>query len=220
MVSAKDYDHFVNQLKGAVLGADYESAPKITREALDAGAAPEVLMRDGLSEGIKELEKKLFGDYKVWVHPVFLMSMEGVRLSLEILEPHMKPKEDQALATVVLGTPAGDTHDLGAKMVALALTAAGFRVNYLGRDVPLTRFVHQVQESDATILGISSYQTSGFNKIEEILSLLETAKLQNKVNVMLGGTVITEKFAEKLKVDYGRHASDAVKLAYQYIGRE
>jgi methanogenic corrinoid protein MtbC1 len=104
-------------------------------------------------------------------------------------------------------------------MVALALTAAGFRVNYLGRDVPLTRFVHQVQETNATILGISSYQTSGFRKIEEILGLLETAKLQNKVNVMLGGTVITEKFAEHLNVDYGRRASDAVKLAHQYIGR-
>jgi methylmalonyl-CoA mutase cobalamin-binding domain/chain len=209
----------VIRLKKAILDADYDATPMITKEALEAGVDPEILMKESLSQGIRELEKKLFGDYKVWVHPVFLMAMEGVRLSLEILEPHMKPKEEKALGTVVLGTPAGDTHDLGAKMVALALTASGFKVNYLGRDVPLTRFIHQVQETNATILGISSYQTSGFRKIEEILSLLETAKIQNKVNVMLGGTVITEKFADQLNVDYGRHASDAVKLAHQYIGR-
>jgi methylmalonyl-CoA mutase cobalamin-binding domain/chain len=202
------------------LDADYDAAPAITKEALEAGVDPEDLMKEGLSNGISELEKKLFGEYKVWVHPVFLMAMEGVRMSLAVLEPHMKPKEEKALGTVVLGTPAGDTHDLGAKMVALALNAAGFKVNYLGRDVPLTRFIHQVQETNANILGISSYQTSGFRKIEEILIMLEKAKLQDKVNVMLGGTVITEKFAEHLNVDYGRHASDAVKLAHQYIGRK
>ncbi len=210
----------VDRLKNAILDADYDAARVITKDALEAGVDPEALMKEGLSNGIRELEKKLFGEYKVWVHPVFLMAMEGVRMSLEILEPHMKPKEDKALGTVVLGTPAGDTHDLGAKMVALALKAAGFKVDYLGRDVPLTRFIHQVQETNANILGISSYQTSGFRKIEEILVLLETAKLQDKVNVMLGGTVITEKFAGQLNVDYGRHASDAVRLAHQYIGRK
>lgn len=208
----------IAMLKKAVLEAGYDAAPKITQKALDSGTAPEVLMKEGLSEGIRELEKKLFGDHKVWVHPVFLMAMEGVRLSLRILEPQMKPKEDQILGSVVLGTPAGDTHDLGAKMVALALNAAGFKVNYLGRDVPLTRFVDQVQEDNASILGISSYQTSGFRKIEEIVGLLDKAKLMDKLNIMLGGTVITEKFAGQLDVDYGRNASEAVKLAHQYVG--
>jgi methylmalonyl-CoA mutase cobalamin-binding domain/chain len=119
---------------------------------------------------------------------------------------------------VVLGTPAGDTHDLGAKMVAMALTAAGFKVDYLGHDVALTHFVHKVQETDADILAISSYQTSGFKKIEEILELLETAKLNDKVKVILGGSVITEKFANQLNVGYGRGAADAVKLAKSYVG--
>jgi methanogenic corrinoid protein MtbC1 len=37
--------------------------------------------------------------------------------------------------------------------------------------------------------------------------------------VLIGGCVITEKYAEKMNVGYGKTASDAVKLAQGYIRR-
>lgn len=218
MVADGERDLWIAKLKNAVLDADFDGTPEITRQALEAGLPPQVLMKEALSEGVKGLETKLFGGDKVWLHPVFLMSMEGVRRALEILEPHIEMKDEDALGTVVMGTPAGDTHDLGGKMAALALIAAGFRVDYLGQDVPSISFIHKVQETDADILGISSYQSSGFKKIEEILDLLEKLKLRDKVKVILGGSVITDKYADQMKVDYGRHASDAVKLATEYMG--
>jgi methylmalonyl-CoA mutase cobalamin-binding domain/chain len=217
MVAEGDREQIINNLKTAVLEADYESAPKITKQGLDMGISPDALM-DALGRGISELEKKLYGDNKVWMHPDLLLAMEGVRQAMVILEalPQQKGKK---MGKVVLGTPDGDVHDLGGKMVSLALMAAGFEVSYLGRDVPVTRFVHAVQEVGADILAISCYQTSNFKKIEEILDLLGRAGLRDKVYVMIGGTVITDKYAEKMKVGYGKTASDAVKSAQDYIRR-
>jgi methylmalonyl-CoA mutase cobalamin-binding domain/chain len=207
----------ITNLKQAILNGDYESASAVTKEALEAGIEAETIMKKAITEGIAELEKGLFGGDKVWLHPVFLLGMEGVRQSLEVLEPYFSPKGEVALGRVVLGTSAGDTHDLGAKMVALALRAAGFEVVYLGRDVPLNRFVDACRETDVDVLAISSYQTTGFVCIEEILRMMDAAHLREKTKVMIGGSVITERFAEKMNVGYARNASDAVKLAHEYI---
>lgn len=207
----------IANLKQAILDGDYESMPEITKEAVEAGVEPETIMKKAITDGIADLEKSLFGSDKVWLHPVFLLGMEGVRQSLEILEPYLSPKGEKALGRVVLGTPAGDTHDLGAKMVALALRAAGFEVIYLGRDVPLNRFVETCQETGADVLAISSYQTTGFACIEEILNKMDDSRLLGKTKVMIGGSVITQKFADKVNAGYAKHASDAVKLAHEYI---
>jgi methylmalonyl-CoA mutase cobalamin-binding domain/chain len=217
MVAEQERDQIINNLKTAVLEADYDSAPKITKQALDMGISPDALM-DALGRGIFALEKKLYGDCKVWMHPDLFLAMEGVRQSMVILESVPQQKGEK-VGTVVLGTPEGDVHDFGGKMVNLALMAAGFEVSYLGRDVPVTRFIHEVQAKGADILAISCYQTSNFKKIEEILDLLSRAGLRDKVYVLLGGCVITEKYAEKMNVGYGKTASDAVKLAQGYIRR-
>jgi methylmalonyl-CoA mutase cobalamin-binding domain/chain len=217
MAAERERNQIINKLKTAVLEADYESAPKVTKQALEMGISPDALM-DALGKGISELEKKLYGDCKVWMHPDLFLAMEGVRQSMGILESAPQQKEKK-VGKVVLGTPEGDVHDFGGKMVNLALMAAGFEVSYLGRDVPVTRFIHEVQEMGADILAISCYQTSNFKKIEEILDLLGRAGLRDKVYVLIGGCVITEKYAEKMNVGYGKTASDAVKLAQDYIRR-
>lgn len=212
-------DAIVDRLKQAIIEADFEGAPKITEEALKAGIQADVLMHRGVSDGLSELEQKLFNGYKTWGHPLLFMGAEAARRSLELLEPYFKPNEENAIGTVVMGTPSGDVHDLGGKMVALALIAAGFKVVYLGRDVAPSLFVHKVKEHGADILAISSYQTTGFSRIEEILSLLSAAGLKDKVKVMVGGPCITPKFADSKGLGYGAHASDAAKLAKEYMGR-
>lgn len=115
-------------------------------------------------------------------------------------------------------TYAGDTHDVGAKWLAISLIAAGFRVIYLGRDVPPSLFVHKVIETGARILAVSCHQTTCFKKIEEILDLLAKTRLKETVMVMAGGSVITEKFVKKLNIEYAKSAPDAVKLVYEYLG--
>jgi methylmalonyl-CoA mutase cobalamin-binding domain/chain len=216
----------IDKLKNTILEAEVDAAPEITQKALKVGIQAELLREKAVSEGIKELEEKLYGGTcmvtgdrctcKVWGHPILFMGMEAARRSLEVMEPILKPHNP--LGTVVMGTPQGDVHDLGGKMVAIALTAAGFRVVYLGRDVPPTFFVHKARETGANILAISCYQTTGFDRIKKILGLLTATGIRDSIKVMVGGTVITEKFANEFGLLYARTASDAVKLAKKCIG--
>jgi methylmalonyl-CoA mutase cobalamin-binding domain/chain len=221
-----DTDKITNRLKKAIMTGEVDAAPEITQKAIKLGIQAELLREKAVSEGIKELEEKLYGGTcivrggrctcKVWGHPVLFMGMEAARRSLEVMEPVLKPHTP--IGTVVMGTPQGDVHDLGGKMVAIALTAAGFRVVYLGRDVPPSFFVHKARETGADILAISCYQTTGFSRIKKILDLLTATGIRHSTKVMVGGTVITEKFADEFGLLYARTASDAVKIAKKCIG--
>jgi methylmalonyl-CoA mutase cobalamin-binding domain/chain len=214
-VSEKE-NEIIDKLKKAIMEGEVDAAPEAAQEALDAGVTAEHIREKGVSQGIAELEEKLYGNHKVWGNPYLFMGMEAARRCLKVLQPRLKPHEP--LGTVVLGTPQGDVHDAGGKMVAIALTAAGFEVVYLGRDVPLTLFIHKVQERSADILAISSYQTSGFTRIEKILELLEAAQMRERVKVMVGGTTISGRFAHEYGLLYANTASGAVRLAKECVG--
>jgi len=205
----------IDKLRKAILEGEVDAAPEVTQEALKAGVTAE-RVKEAVSQGIAELEEKLYGNLKVWGNPYLFMGMEAARRCLEVLQPRLKPRKP--LGTVVLGTPQGDVHDIGGKMVAIALTAAGFKVVYLGRDVPLTLFIHKVRERAADILAISSYQTSGFSRIEKILELLAAAQMRDQVKVMVGGTTVSGRFARQYGLLYANTASGAVRLAKECIG--
>jgi dimethylamine corrinoid protein len=212
----KETNEIIARLKKSIMAGEVDAATEITQEALKAGVPAELLREKAVSQGIKELEEKLYGGHKVWGHPTLFTGMEAARRALELLRPKLKP--GKPLGTVVLGTPQSDVHDVGGKMVAIALTAAGFEVVYLGRDVPVSLFVHKARESAADILAISCYQTTGFDRIKKILDLLTAAQMRDRIKVMVGGTVITEKFADEFGLLYAQNASDAVELAKKCIG--
>lgn len=209
---AKD---IVEKLKKSIMTGDYEASPKITEEGLEAKVDLESLLQEGIVDAIKELETNSFGNDKVFYTPNLLMGMEGARKSLAILEPFIE-KRNQYKANVVMGVPAGDTHDFGTKYVALVLKAAGFKVTYLGRDVPTVQFVQKIKENNASILMISCYQSNGYKRIKEIMKLLQKTEMKDRVNVAIGGSAVTEKMARMLNLSYGKTASEALKLALNF----
>ncbi|MCK4750218.1 MAG: cobalamin-dependent protein [Bacteroidales bacterium] len=208
----------IEKLKLAIKEADFDAAPVITQEALDAGVDPAQILQEGVCQALMEIEHDFFGDTKPTMHPTHLMGVEGARRSIAVLEPLMDNNDGKS-GTIVIGVPSGDTHDFGTKTVALSLIAAGFKVEYLGRDVAPLRFVQKAQESNADLIGISCYQTTGFKKVEEIIDLLSQAKLQDKIKVMVGGSVITQKYADKLNIEYAKNAAGAVELAKSMVRR-
>lgn len=57
---------------------------------------------------------------------------------------------------VLVGLPPGDLHEIGALAFAIALRRRGFRVLYLGPDVPVSSWVHAVVTADpqAAVIGV------------------------------------------------------------------
>jgi len=108
----------------------------------------------------------------------------------------------EPIATIVLGTPRGDIHDLGKDIFAILAEASGFAVHNLGVDVAPETFIARLEETNAPILGLSSLLTTTFEAIEEIISLLEKRGLRRQTRVILGGGGTEQSLVEKLGVDF------------------
>jgi len=136
------------------------------------------------------------------------------------LEPHLKKgEEEERLGKVVIGTVAGDIHDIGKDLVVFMLDVNGFEVLDLGIDVPVGKFVDTIKETGSTVVGLSGFLTLAFQSMKDTVEAINEAGLRDKVKIMIGGGQIDEQVKGFTGADaYGKDAMAAVKLAKGWIG--
>lgn len=152
---------------------------KIVKQKMDVAAAIESL-RDGMIEVAKRYENK-----EVFMSEI-LLSSETMYAALGILEPHIKigkriPKK------IVIGTVEGDVHDIGKNILKAMLIAAGFSVVDLGRDVPVDKFVSEVEERGADAVAMSTLMTTTMANMEKVANILYEEGLAPRVKIAVGG---------------------------------
>jgi methanogenic corrinoid protein MtbC1 len=97
---------------------------------------------------------------------------------------------EQANAPVVLiSTPTGQRHELGALMAAIIAESEGWRVLYLGPDLPATEIATMAIESKARAVALSMQARSDEHKLREELHKLALA-LPDSVPVIVGGRAV------------------------------
>jgi methanogenic corrinoid protein MtbC1 len=188
-------------------------------EALGKGTAAEELLED-TKEGMNIVgEKFAKGEYFI---PDLVFSGEILKGVVEKLEPKLKAgagKEAKRLGKVVIGTVAGDIHDIGKDLVVFMLDVNGFEVTDLGIDVPVQKFVDTIKETGSTVVGLSGFLTLAFDSMKETVDAIEKAGLRNKVKIMIGGGQIDDQVKNYTGADaFGKDAMEAVQLAKGWIG--
>jgi len=103
---------------------------------------------------------------------------------------------------IIVGTVAGDLHDLGKNIVKTFASGAGYEVIDLGSDVPVENFIEKLKELNVKILGISCLLTACDSQLNKVLESLKKEAL-NDVSVVIGGAAMTELFASNLEKKYG-----------------
>ena len=91
---------------------------------------------------------------------------------------------------VLLAKPGLDGHDLGIKMVAMALKDAGMEVIYLGMRQTPQNIVKSAIQEDADVLGLSNLSASLIPMGEQVMSLLKEWGVN--IPVLYGGTILKE----------------------------
>ncbi|MDR3182559.1 MAG: corrinoid protein [Planctomycetaceae bacterium] len=199
-------------LSDAVVGMDEDTAAALSREAIGAGYDAYETIEQGLAKGM-ERAGKLFDESEYFV-PELLMCADALNVGLDILRPHITTEERSEKHRIVIGVIEGDTHDIGKNLVKLMLSAAGFDVIDLGRDVPPSVFVERAIKEEAKIIMISSLMTTTMDGMEETVQLLHEKGVREKFKVAVGGGPVSSGFAEKIGADgYASNANQAVKLA-------
>ncbi|MCZ7664699.1 MAG: cobalamin-dependent protein [Thermoleophilia bacterium] len=109
-----------------------------------------------------------------------------------------------ASGKVLLGTVAGDIHNIGKNLVGTALRSFGFTVTDLGVDVSPKRFVEEARAFQPDVVGLSGLITASYQSMRETIGLLRehAADLGRRVPVVIGGGTIDERVREFVGADY------------------
>jgi 5-methyltetrahydrofolate--homocysteine methyltransferase len=150
--------------------------------------------------------------------PEMLVAARAMKGCLELLRPALVASDVQPIGRVVIGTVAGDLHDIGKSLVAMMLEGAGLEVLDLGVDVAPGRFVEAVQHHRPDILAMSALLTTTMAQMAKTMDALRGAGIREKTRVIVGGAPVTEGFAAKIGADgYAPDASRAVTLAKRLL---
>jgi methanogenic corrinoid protein MtbC1 len=199
---------------------DEEAVLQSTRKRIDAGEDPMSILED-TREGMAIVGKR-FADQEYFL-PELIFSGELLQACAEMIKPLLATGPDGAkqgkLGKVVIGTVAGDIHDIGLNIVEFMLDVNGFDVTNLGVNVPVATFVEAVGRERPAVVGLSGFLTVAFDAMRETVEALEKAGLREDVKIMIGGGQMDDEVRRYAKADaYGKDAVAAVALSKEWIG--
>jgi len=151
--------------------------------------------------------------------PEMLVAAKAMKKGVEVLKPHLAAGEVGSLGKFVMGTVAGDLHDIGKNLVIMMVESTGFEVIDLGVDVPHEKFVEAVRENpDVKIVGLSALLTTTMPALRDAVALLNQQDFRKDIKVMVGGAPITQAFADEIGADaYTSDAASAAQKAKELV---
>lgn len=138
--------------------------------------------------------------------------------AIEILKPVLGSSSSAKIGTIVLGTVAGDLHDIGKNIFRSMAEAAGFDVVDLGIDTPAATFVEKVKEVKPDIVGMSGVLTLALEAMKDTVDALKEAGLRDGVKVIIGGNPVTKEACEQIGADaFTTNAAEGVKICQGWV---
>ncbi len=199
----------IENIKETVVNGKLKKIEEAVQEALNGGAtAQEVL--DSMMGAMDEVGSK-FQKNEIYV-PEMLVAAKTMQRGVGVLKPLLGGSAVGKNGKFIIGTVAGDLHDIGKNLVAMMVEAAGFEVIDLGIDVPAEKFVETVKANpDCKVVGVSALLTTTMEAMRNTVKALIDAGLKSQVKIMVGGAPITQAFADEIGAD--AYTTDAASAA-------
>ncbi len=206
----------IEKVNDLVIRGKAKLVPAAVQEALDEGCAAQDLLDTMIAA--MDVVGENFKNGEIFV-PEMLISAKAMKKGVEVLKPHLTTGAAGALGKVIIGTVAGDLHDIGKNLVAMMIESAGFEVIDLGVDVPVEKFIAAAEENpDVKIVACSALLTTTMPALEATVAAINAASWRGNVKVMVGGAPITQEFADKIGADaYTPDAASAAKRAKELV---
>jgi len=206
----------LEQIYQSVLEGDMGGATEGVNKALDEGIGAAEILNEGLIAAMTEVGR-LFEEGEYFV-PEMLIAARAMQASTAILKPKLLEADIKPLGKVVIGTVKGDLHDIGKNLVAMMLEGAGFEIIDLGTDVAPEKFVEAIKEHSAEFVGMSALLTTTMPSMKTSIEALKEAGVRDKVQVMIGGAPVTQKYAADIGADiYAPDGPSAARKAKELL---
>jgi methanogenic corrinoid protein MtbC1 len=200
-------DGALERLKHGLLDLDMPATLDVASSIVDGDVeitAKEAV--DAISESLQVVGKR-FQDGE-WFLAELVYAGEIASEVIKLLSPLMQGDASESLDTIVVGTVAGDLHDLGKNIFINHARSVGFRVIDLGIDVSTERFIQSVKEHKPIVLGMSCIMTTMTGSLERVVEQIRKQGLRDEIKIIIGGAALTEQYAGSIGVD--AFAPDAV----------
>lgn len=186
------------------------------QEALDAGCDPTAILNDAMI-GAMAVVGDNFKKEIIFV-PQMLAAARAMKVGVEVLKPYLATGEAGSAGTIILGTVAGDLHDIGKNLVGMMFESAGFEVIDLGVDVPIQTFIDEVNKhKEASIVALSALLTTTMPSLRDTVAALLEQPFRSRIKIMVGGAPISQEFADEIGADaYTEDAASAAECAKKY----
>jgi trimethylamine corrinoid protein len=206
------------ELITAIAELNEEEAMSLVHSMLDAGEDPYVIL-NATSEAMRIIGSRF--DEGEYFLPELIIAGDLMKQIADLVKPKLATKvaTTKPLGKIVLGTVAGDIHDIGKDVVGFMLDANGFEVHDLGVDVPAATFIAKIREVQPEIVGLSGFLTLAFEQMKLTVEAIKEAGLRDQVKIMIGGAIMDSEAAQYVGADaYGSNATAAVKIAKSWTG--
>lgn len=185
------------------------------QEALDAGSQPAEILA-AMVESMGVVGDK-FSAGEIFV-PEMLIAAKAMSKGVDVLRPLMADDNAASLGTCIIGTVAGDLHDIGKNLVSMMIESAGFTMVDLGVDVPDEKFVEAIKENDnVTLVACSGLLTTTMPALKSAVQTIKASGLTG-FKVIVGGAPVTPEYAAEIGADgYAPDAGSAAVKAKELV---
>ncbi|MDR3114379.1 MAG: corrinoid protein [Treponema sp.] len=188
----------------------------LVEEALAEQVDPLAILNQGMIQTMGIVGDKFKrGDIFV---PEMLIAAKTMKKGVEVLKPRLAGQADISLGTCIIGSVAGDMHDIGKNLVAMMIESAGFEVIDLGVDVSTEVFLKAIKDHpEVKLVAFSALLTTTMPAMKASVAAVKASGLQG-FKIIVGGAPITEDYAGQIGADgYAPDAGSAAITAKKLI---
>jgi corrinoid protein of di/trimethylamine methyltransferase len=196
-------------LEKAVINGKKDESIRFAKMVIKEGISPIYAIDLGLIKGMMIIGDR-YAHHEIFL-PQVLLAADSLYGALEILLPFI-PKEDaQNHARIIIGVVEGDVHDIGKNIVKTMLTAAGFKMFDLGKDISDEEFVKATRKHHPYAVALSTLMTPTMDSMKETVDAMVESGMRGEVKIIIGGAPTSQEFAEDIGADMqAMNAQEAV----------
>jgi 5-methyltetrahydrofolate--homocysteine methyltransferase len=175
-----------------------DGADELAKQALDNGVKPDEILENALIPAMAIVGNR-FSRKEIYV-PQMLMAAKAMNSAMKHLKPFFQSGETKRKGKFIVGTVAGDLHDIGKNLVAMMIEGGGWEVIDLGVDVSSDKFVKALDENPDAVIGLSALLTTTMENMKKTVSAVREKHPGSKI--LVGGAPVTMEYCEKIGADF------------------
>jgi methanogenic corrinoid protein MtbC1 len=177
---------------------DQDGADELAKRALDEGVRPDEILENALVPAMAKVGEK-FTRKEIYV-PQMLMAAKAMNSAMAHLKPFFQSGETKRKGKFIVGTVAGDLHDIGKNLVAMMIEGGGWEVIDLGVDVSTEKFLNALEQHPGAVVGLSALLTTTMENMKKTVSAIKEKNKASKI--LIGGAPVTHEYCEKIGADF------------------